>query len=689
MTKRKQVFITSLIVLLIAIAGGFYYLFFSGKLGTLADLVTGPNERVVASKQADEIFDSALSKINLKVEDDRIVLDNPKSNGLLIDEIDVGDLDFVRRFLWESEVPEGADLRVSIKTSPDGENWDEEWSEVSEEDWYYIDIDKPAKKVMYMAEFSQSKFDYGFNVDNLDRSVDELKDKESIDTQQEGDIEKAYLHLYQGGKDRGRYLGSSIDNSGMAQDLYYFTMLTDQMAFVSERYRGKREGGDYTKAFSDFIKSSNIELFFVDESKQDPSQKILGEARIAKKDQGESSWADKGKYLNSLVDISGKHSDKVYPITVSIADDYFKFKGVDVGKKKTISDLNIYRGKKDDWSAKTENNTKKYQNLDSVKSFQENLRVKFDPLQDDIDSVDEFAKLEVNQKDQGYYIGSGVNISGAHSDVFFPLWISSEKAWVGAGELIPHVFFETTRFTNMFRARTPQDSEQNSRDFSQTESVQMLRGNFDDDKDQELAISVEIETTEEIEEPSICQDFDKLVIEPESANIGPGADYQFDISALDTKGNKIDLGQLDYNLTTNGGSIDRTGNYQATTEEGEYQITFTSSCDGETTADVVVSDEFDQPITTNSPQLLQVGVSSGYSVDDDQEEDVDQPKQEGSPDQIPGWVKGSLVNTGTDLIVLIVVTIMIVVGLVYLVGLLKKRDGLSEVDSISDKEDTE
>lgn len=681
MTKRKRVFITSLIILLLVIGGGFYYLFFSGQLGTLADLVTGPDEKVVASKQAQEIYDSALTKTNLKVEDDKITLDDEKLNGLLIDVIDVDDLDFIRRFIWESEVPEGTDFRMSIKTSVEGDDWSDDWSELSKEDWYYLDINKPVKKVMYMAEFSRSEFDYGFNVENLDRSVDELKKKEELlTTQQETDLTRAYLHLYQGGQDRGRYLGSLIDNSGMAQDLYYFTILTDQMAFVSERYRGKREGGDYVQAFNDFIKSSNIKLFFVDEGKKDPSQRILGRAHLVERDNNQNQWIDRGKYLNSLIDISGKHSDRMYPVKVTIADDYFKFKGVDVGERETTKSFDIFRGGNDDWVAKTNKNTKLYQDLDAVKNFQQNLRVKYVPLEDSLSPKDEFAKLRVNDKDQGYYIGSNVNISGAHSDVFFPLWLSSKKSWVGAGELIPHIFFTNTE-TKFQSIRTPQSSEENSRDFATTDSVKILRGNHQLSKNQQLAVYVDLKTAESGEEKDICQDFDRLVIKPENINLAIKEDYQFNILALSKDGGEIDLEQLNHNITTTGGSIDQDGYYQAPAEPGEYQITLISDCDGQVKADILVSgEEIDQPTITGSPQLFQVGLSSGYSVSDDQPT-IDQPRDEGSPDQIPGWVKGGLIKTGTDLIVLIVVTILIVVGLIYLVSLLKERDGLSDVDS--------
>jgi hypothetical protein len=678
MTKRKKVFITSLIVLLLIIAGGFYYLFFTGQLGILADLVTGPNERVVASKNAQEIYESAEVKENLILEDNKIVIQDGAKQGVLVDTIEFDELEQVRRLLWDAEVNDKAYFSMMIQTSADGEKWSD-WSARSREGWYYHEIDKPVSKVRYLANFSREPL--MFPADFEEEELINTQQEEAVDTQQADTVSKQkeqrlHLHLYQGGQDRGRYLGSLMDNSGMKQDIYYLTMLTDKMSFVSEQHKGKSRGREYQNPLYDFVKSNNIKLYFVDENENNPEEKIVGEALAAsRKKFDQSKWKAEHGYLGSIIDISGKHSDRMFPVTMSTSES----KGVSAGERETTSDFNISKSEKN-WLKLSDKNTKRYEDLSSVRKMQKTTRVMFKSLKDDVVAEDNLAKLSVNGSDKGYYIGSGVNLSGGHSDVLFPIWLTNKSAWVGAGELDLHLFQKEigTKF-GMFPL-IPQSSEENSRDFARTESVSILRGSSNAEWSQDLAIYVDVTTKDDPQQPEVCDNFDKLEINPESVNLSPNENFQFNFRALSKDETEIDLDQLDYSFTVTGGAIDGSGNYQAPEEEGTFEVSITSLCDGYAKADIVVEGDPSEQIV-ESPQLIQVGLTTGYSPEEpDQPEVVDQPEEQtGSPSEIPGWVKGSLIKTGTDLIVLIVVSILVVIGLMYLVSLLKDREDLSEV----------
>ncbi len=791
MTKRKKVFITSLIILILILAGGFYYLFFSGQLGTLADLVTGPNERVVASQKAQEIFDNAKSKINLQVKDDKLVLEDDKERGLLLGTLDVGEFDFIRRFLWEAEIPEGAELNVSIKTSADGQNWSEDWSKVSREGWYYINIQKPVSKIMYMVEFSKITTTYGADEETVKNQSNIYLDDANRDTDhkenEDGTVRKnLYAHLYISGVDNGRYLGAAIDNAGMASKKFNLILLTDKMAFVSPVL--KTETSDFNNELTEFLTSGDIKVYFVDEAETNPRKRVKGEARLATRDWNSDEmettvmdpnrWQEQGNYLTNIVDISGKHSDIYQKLQIVEGQT-----SVEADRDKKEPDLKYLKSGKDKpnkWQKFTTFNTKAYQGKDSVKELQSTSRMKYATKNDYIDVVadDYNAKLKVNNQLKGYYVGSGVNAGGKFSDIFYPIWMSNNEAWMGAGEYQRLMFFIPCK---------------GGGDYSLLASFALGSFGFDvlDDVEGYIADGADSlwgssgggnaadqwSSIDQTEPNNVISD-EQIVAESQPGSIygeptdgetitGAAVVGSHEAEVIDNVGREdiglerslpipdstlsdmynvfriieasnplIALGTIfaqnliidvaddilemffgdgpevcglltpaqasaAYNRLasvyalrgvepTGGDSAELSEAYEAFDDQNLQQLSIYVTVDEEPNdyeypIDDGSGDDTETPQSSDeSPALVQLGASSGYSGDDsdsDMEETVEQ-NQSGSASQIPGWVKGGLIKTGTDLIVLIVVTILVVIGLMYLVSLLRRKEDLEEVKEV-------
>jgi len=775
MTKRKKVFITSLIVLILVLAGTFYYLFFSGQLGTLADLVTGPNERVVVSQKAQEIFDNAKSKINLQVKNDKLVLEDGKKRGLLLGIIDVGDFDFIRRFLWEAEVPKGSQLNVSIKTSTDGQTWSEDWSQVSQEDWYYINIRKPVSRIMYMVEFSKEKLTYGADQQTVKDQSNIYLDDMNRDTEhrenEDGTIrQNLYAHLYISGVDNGRYLGAAIDNAGMASKKFTMILLTDKMAFVSPVLKTKTS--DFNNELTEFLVGGDIKVYFVDEAETNSKKRIKGEARLATRDwnsdQAEaamvnpSRWQEQGNYLTNIVDISGKHSD-IYQ-KLQIVEGQTSVQAERDKKEPDLKYLKSGKDKPNKWQRFTAFNTEAYQGKDSVKELQNTSRMKYITKNQYIDVVanDSNAKLKVNDQLKGYYVGSGVNAGGKFSDIFYPIWVTNNEAWMGAGEYQRLMFFIpckgggdysllATFALGQFGLDVFDDIEAYVADgvenlWGSDRGVGDHGGVNDIPGSEELSDQLDREDflnegLNHIPGSAIIGEQDGQVIDNiDNAGIGLENPLPIPNSTLNSMYNifriveasnpLIALGTIfaenlvidiaddileiffgdgpevcglltpaqasaAYNRLasvyalrgvepTGGDSAELSEAYEAFGDQNLQQLAIYVTVDEEPNDfEYPINDGDDPDIpqsSEESPALIQLGASSGYSGDepDNVDETVDQG-QSGSADQIPGWVKGGLIKTGTDLIVLIVVTILVVVGLINLISLLRRREDIEDI----------
>ncbi|GAG69267.1 unnamed protein product, partial [marine sediment metagenome] len=120
MNKRKRVFVISLIILLLVLAVALYTLFFTGKISILADFVTGPQEEVIASQTAQQVWDNALAKsdtLELATSSENgyskmISLKTEADAGALYGKISPSKLQYIRRFLWDGQVPENAEMTV-------------------------------------------------------------------------------------------------------------------------------------------------------------------------------------------------------------------------------------------------------------------------------------------------------------------------------------------------------------------------------------------------------------------------------------------------------------------------------------------------------------------------------------------------------------------------------------------------
>jgi hypothetical protein len=277
-----------------------------------------------------------------------------------------------------------------------------------------------------------------------------------------------------------------------------------------------------------------------------------------------------------------------------------------------------------------------------------------------------FAKLQVNGGYKGEFIGCGVEISGGYSDTFFPTWISSNNLYIGATELHPHIFDN-------------QNSRQNSSDFRRIESVSILRGDHSDlAKNQAVNIYVDVQEDQPEPEPEP---------EPEPApEPEPEPETTLE-SPCDSYGDINDDGRI----TVRDAELILeivTGKLIPTTEQkkrgdlnGDGRIGSGDS--------IIISrylegsaDTFPICRAEESPVLYQVGLSAGYSST----EPIDDGGQVGKdPNKIPGWLKGGLLKTGSDLIVLIVTTILIVVALIYLISLLKEGDDLARRDQTAQR----
>jgi hypothetical protein len=747
MTKRKKVFITSLIVLLLIIAGGFYYLYFTGQLGTLADLATGPNEKIIKAKTAQQIYDDALAKEGLEVIDDKIVISEGKKRGILIDKIDLSEFKSVRRFLWDVNKPEGSEFHMIVKTSPDGQHWDD-WTEVSENDWYYFKIDKSVKSIAYMAEFSREEIDYGANeetIEEADQALEIVQEEQeevgqAVDLEVERDTsgqqvgdkieKKLYAHLYVDGRDKGRYLGSLVDRGD--GNHFRLALLTDEMAFVSQMTKNN----NYENKLSEFLTSGKIKVHFVDESIKNEEAKIMGTAKLGVKPEGEftaqsveTAFPTIGDYLSNIVDINGEF-DKVFrPVQISLDEEGGK---VIAGRFVRKGDLKIDRTKNHNkWEDITQTNTTRYSKKQSVIDLQQTTRMKIGDLKEDVEIVqdDSYARLEVNDQDKGYYIGSGVNISGQRSDHFFPIWISNNEAWVGAGEFEKGIF--------LIPCNDP------GGDYSAIAAgILTLGGVFDDldglidqgfdsyfneggtnnneapgdgsfeERQGEDGRSLE----EEINEPDpFTYNYSSPKVASASSTIANVALHASDIISA---GSALGLVQVAAKIFGTNILIDLGddvlewffgGNHtycsQMSPQQSSVaynQINSTKILRGAEDDDFYgqpqrlaiyvtarVPEVVDEPddgdetppestTLADSPELTQVGISAGYSIDEEPIQEEPE-RQVGSPSDIPGWWKGGLIKTGTDLIVLIVVSILVVIGLIYLVSLLKDREGLSEV----------
>lgn len=597
MTKRKRIFIISLITLILLIGGAFYYLFFTNQLGIFADLTTGPKEKVISSKTAQEIFSSAQVKDRLRLTEAGIELEEGAEQAILIDELSLDEFQAVRRFLWQAETPAASHFSMMIRTSVDGENWSS-WSERSQRDWYYLKIDRSVEKVQYLATFGRQELifplgdyakqleekgieieDYGLTEENFRLAEDQgLADREEMTTADEEESKTLYAHLFINGEDKGRYLGALVDTSGSYRDVFHVVFLTDQMAFVSERYEGSMGPEN---PLVNFLADNNKKIYFVDEANGD---QIEGIGRLVSKSQEEAAdWEDRGDYLANIVDISGMKSDWFGQISITNDADSLVMMNPSRGEGLSILNNNS------NWHNLTRLNSRRYQNLAATKDLMANSRLKFVPVEDSsyqpVES-DGFAKLSVGGSTKGYYVGSGVNLSGRHSDVFFPVWITNNRAWVGAGELDHWIFYLLCNNDSYICGH--QTADENSQDYSDLESVDSLRGlNSQVDRNQELTIFIKVKKAEAPQEP--------LPEEPE---------------------------------------------------------------------------------TGLSPKLIQVGLSTGYSAQETPDREQDQINRKEAVNQIPGWLKGGLIKTGSDIIVLIIITILIVISIIYLVSLLKNSDDI-------------
>jgi hypothetical protein len=736
MTKRKKVFITSLIVLLLIIAGGFYYLYFTGQLGTLADLATGPNEKIIKAKTAQQIYDDALAKEGLEVIDDKIVISEGKKRGILIDKIDLSEFKSVRRFLWDVNKPEGSEFHMIVKTSPDGQHWDD-WTEVSENDWYYFKIDKSVKSIAYMAEFSREEIDYGANeetIEEADQALEIVQEEQeevgqAVDLEVERDTsgqqvgdkieKKLYAHLYVDGRDKGRYLGSLVDRGD--GNHFRLALLTDEMAFVSQMTKNN----NYENKLSEFLTSGKIKVHFVDESIKNEEAKIMGTAKLGVKPEGEftaqsveTAFPTIGDYLSNIVDINGEF-DKVFrPVQISLDEEGGK---VIAGRFVRKGDLKIDRTKNHNkWEDITQTNTTRYSKKQSVIDLQQTTRMKIGDLKEDVEIVqdDSYARLEVNDQDKGYYIGSGVNISGQRSDHFFPIWISNNEAWVGAGEFEKGIFLIPCNDPGGDYSTVAAGILQLSGALDQLDRV--IEEGVDDyfnggEIDQNQLTPGEEEIRDQLEREDFLNEGDVFGAKVKSAtlttillnasdilSIGGVADLAGVAGKIFGTNILIDLaddvlewffgGNHTYcsQMTPQQSSlaynrINSTKILRGTEDDDFYGqpqrlAIYVTARVPEVVDEPDDGDETPPESTTlaDSPELTQVGISAGYSIDEEPIQEEPE-RQVGSPSDIPGWWKGGLIKTGTDLIVLIVVSILVVIGLIYLVSLLKDREGLSEV----------
>jgi len=691
MNKRKRVFITSLIVLLLVLITGLYTLFFTGKISILADFVTGPQEEVIASQTAQQVWDNALAKsdtLELATSSESgyskmITLKTEADAGALYGKITTSQLKYIRRFLWDGQVPEDTEMTVwaCFQGSCDkGANWTQ-INGVAES----RNVQQSLKEVEYVIYLSRNPMklaveetksllsaagkdvpllDYGITSDTLQVTQ---ADKGAVQAATSGD-RKLYAHYFFNGVDQGRYLGALVDSSGMNNDIYFLAFLTDRTAFVSERERGRRLLGT-EKVNTDIYKNIQLvqdlqarsEVKFVDEAN---SNQPVGDAILSIRAGDQETWIDVGRFISSMVSVSGKFSKKRNVIWV---DDDELHVGAGLGS-----------GAFGGHNLTSAQNTRVFKtNNKSLEYLQNNVRVKFQPypgenyqMVDDGVGNSEYANIMVNDKPKGDFVGVGVEISGKFSDLFYPIWISHNNAKVGPTEYKQYEFYKTCRNVRIRKDYIcgNQTAEQNSADFWALDSAKALRGVADDPLEKEK-VAVYVTVNEGSINPA-CENFDQVSITPTEIAMLPTTNYQFTGVALDTDGSQLNV---DLSFSTDGGTIDENGLYTAPSTEGNYSVFLTSECGGDVTAQVTVDEDADSPTpitpTLDSPVIYQIGLTAGYSTDDDNNND----DRDITPAAVPGWQKGSLLKTGADLLVLIVITILIVIAIVYLSSLLKGK----------------
>jgi len=691
MNKRKRVFVTSLIVLLLILIAGLYTLFFTGKISILADFVTGPQEEVVASQTAQQVWDNALAKsdtLELATSSESgyskmITLKTEADAGALYGKISTSKLKYIRRFLWDGQVPEDTEMTIwacSQGSCDKGANW----VQMNGTDESRA-VQQSLKEVEYVIYLSRNPMklaaeeavtllsaagkdiplpNYGVTSDTLQTTQTEVGSVQAATT---GD-KKLYAHYFFNGVDQGRYLGALVDSSGMNSDIYFLAFLTDRTAFVSERERGRRLLGT-EKVNTDIYKNIQLvqdlqarsEVKFVDEAN---SNRPVGDATLSIRAGDQETWIDVGKFISSMVSVAGKFSKKRNVIWV---DDDELHVGAGLGSG-AFGGHNLTAAQNTE-VFKTNNKALEY--------LQESVRVKFEPYQgenyqvaDDGVGGSEYANIMVNDQPKGDFVGVGVEISGKYSDLFYPIWISHNDVKVGPTEYKQYEFYKTCRNVRIRQDYIcgDQTAAQNSADFWALDSAKALRGVASDPLEKEK-VAVYVTVNEGGANPA-CDDFDQVSITPTEISMPPTTSYQFSGSALDQSGDPLSVA-LSY--STNGGTINGTGLYTASKIEGSFSVFLTSECGGDVSAQVTVDKDAEPPTpitpTLDSPSIFQIGLTAGYSTNDDSDDDSDV-----TPAAVPGWQKGSLLKTGADLFVLVVITILIVVGIVYLSSLLKGKE---------------
>lgn len=698
MTKRRRVFIISLIVLLLVITLGLYTLFFTGKLGILADLVTGPEEQVVAAKTAQEIWDSALTRTDsLELIDasgasyaKKIVLRDNELEGAIHGKINPKKLQYIRRMLWDSSTPAETTMTMWIRTTS-GNDWS---------DWRMIDgrleaytIKSSVREVEYVAHLAREEIifplvetkallaqkndlvqlpDYGMTDQNLDQLQKEMT-RTKVELSEE-ETTRLYAHLFYDNDDKGRYLGAMADVSGMGLNIYYPVLLTDETVLLGDRdiagsirsYNEERNTEWYSQ--KEMVKNiqEHISVRFVDES----SNSAKGTARLAINENG--SWTEKGNFISSMVSV-GANTNLFNGIWVTGP-------GGDQEAQTRVTAVEVSRGRmRDDDSIK---NSEVYKSVEKVQEWQQNIRMKFVadsdvrlvPIDDGI-GAKEMANLELNDREEGRgdMVGVGVEISGPNPIFFHPIWITDSDAHVGP--------LEYNRFMLQPEGRKTQ-WQTHSEGFEELDSVAILRGESESPlQNQKVAIYIDVrEGTPE--DPEVCQDFDRVEINPSTVTMAPNYKYRFAAYTYNEDNQLMDLELL---FSAEEGIIDNNGNYTAPSQEGIDQVTVASECGGSDLATVTIEEGAPPPApptpppSIGTPALYQIGLTAGYGAGEGEDEDAP-PSQGPEPSGVPGWLKGGLLKTGSDLLVLIIITVLVVIAIVYMVSLLRRGEDLGRKD---------
>jgi len=614
-------------------------------LRIMADLFTGPQEQIIASKTAQEVFDSA-TKVNLQwvsVSDagssyqGKIQLIEDKDSGVLYDQVNPDKFRNVRRFLWDAQIPTGSSLTMLVRTSANGQDWGD-WSITSASDSVKsVNIGESISSVEYIAYLAREEVqypvgdiksllspmgielnleDYGLTEEDLKAAINKSESKGSEYYQAEKSDEKRLVaHLFVNGQDCGRYLGAVVDVSGRFSDIFYPIILAGDpavgeegpIAYVGERYFRPQErfaSGDSssnTETYKSIVPvkwmQDNVEVKFVDSDGN-----AEGDAHLT------VNGEDKGKFISSIFSVSSTFANSFNGIWITgKSDDHEADAWVGDTVRVPRRQALLYQARHERGAVNpSQENTDRYKAIEGFSDFQKSVRMKFVPydqnleLAEDSNGENEDANLLVNNKDQGDFVGCGVEVSGAMSDLFHPIWISANDAWVGEMEKVVHIFYARGNYyggqTNIERL-TNQTSARNSERFSQLNSVKILRGRGNLQQAQRINICIDVKS------------------------------------------------------------------------RGGDEPTPTPT-----------------PTEVESPSLYEIGLSAGYSADEPENGTggtSETPASRVVPASIPGWLKGGLLKTGTDLLVLIVITVVIVIAIIYLLSLLKEKEGLDQQDQVN------